>query len=492
MAALSGECPNCGAPIEFDVGSSLARICEYCRVTVVRGDLGLENFGKVADLAPTSSLIAVGDEGTLRGRFFRVMGRVQLDHGAGPWDEYLVALDHGAAWGWLAYAEGRWIFTQEVALEVGVTFDELRLEQGVKLGDDGYFVAERRVGRVVSAEGELPFVVRPGGERRYVDLHGAGSRFATLDYGAPGDALEVHVGRFCDDPELVVTQLGPRSVRRVATVVMRCPKCGSDMPRLTGERAERIGCAYCGALSEVATQRILFDQEAARTNLAVPIGTRGTFDGTEWICIACIERSTEFDGERYSWEEFLLWNQARGYRWLVKDPEAGWLWVDSISVSSVRRSPGSAEVRHGGQVFRLRNRGQARVDYVLGEIYWKCQVGEIARTEDYEYGQITLCREESPGEVRWSSAKPLPWPAIATAFGIDVNGPGSNFIGGGDESRRGCLGWGLVIVVVFVIVFVVASMLVSLFQRDCPPEDPNCRSTSTSSYRGGGIYFGGK
>src|SRR5262245_34005375 len=114
MPVAQGNCPNCGAPLEFGVGSSLAKVCEYCRATVHRTDRGLENLGRMADLAATPSLIAIGDEGTLGGRPIRVFGRVQLDHGAGPWDEYYVAFDHGQSWGWLAYAEGNWRVTSEV------------------------------------------------------------------------------------------------------------------------------------------------------------------------------------------------------------------------------------------------------------------------------------------------------------------------------------------------------------------------------------------
>src|SRR5262245_35493369 len=107
MAVAQGACPSCGAPIEFGVGSSIAKVCEFCRATIVRSDRGLENLGKVADLANTPSLIAVGDQGTLAGRPFEVLGRVQLDHGKGPWDEYYVAFDYGQTWGWLAYAHQR-------------------------------------------------------------------------------------------------------------------------------------------------------------------------------------------------------------------------------------------------------------------------------------------------------------------------------------------------------------------------------------------------
>ena len=111
MAVAQGTCPNCGAPIEFTLGASLAKVCDYCRHTVVRTDRGLSNFGKAADLAHTPSLIAVGDEGSLLGRPFRVFGRVQLDHGGGPWDEYYVGFDYSQSWGWLAYAQGEWYAT---------------------------------------------------------------------------------------------------------------------------------------------------------------------------------------------------------------------------------------------------------------------------------------------------------------------------------------------------------------------------------------------
>ena len=77
------RCPSCGAPIEFGVGSSIAKVCEFCRATIVRSDRGLENLGKVADLANTPSLIAVGDQGTLAGRPFEVLGRVQLEEKIG-------------------------------------------------------------------------------------------------------------------------------------------------------------------------------------------------------------------------------------------------------------------------------------------------------------------------------------------------------------------------------------------------------------------------
>src|SRR5690606_29370152 len=142
MAIASGNCPSCGAPIAFEVGSSIAKVCPYCRATVCRTDRGLDNLGKVADIANVPSLVAVGDEGRVDGRRFQVLGRVQLDHGKGPWDEFYVALDDGSVWGWLAYAEGHWLLTLPREGVSPPPYDHLQLEQTVELDDIRYVVTE--------------------------------------------------------------------------------------------------------------------------------------------------------------------------------------------------------------------------------------------------------------------------------------------------------------------------------------------------------------
>ena len=188
MATATSTCPNCGAPIEFALGSSLSKVCEYCRHTIVRSDRGLEGLGQVADLALTPALIAVGDSGTLGGQALRVLGRVQLDHGLGPWDEYFVALDNGQRFAWLAYAQGQWFITSRVDAASVPQFEELALEQQLNLGGRPFFVSEIKRGRVLSIEGEFQDLIRPGAARRYADCRGPDNAFATVDYGCGGGA----------------------------------------------------------------------------------------------------------------------------------------------------------------------------------------------------------------------------------------------------------------------------------------------------------------
>jgi len=471
--------------LEFALGSSLAKVCEYCRHTVVRSDRGLENLGKVADLALTPALIAIGDEGTLSGRPFRVFGRVQLDHGQGPWDEYFVAFDQGQNFGWLAYAQGNWYVTSLVPGVPAPAYNELALEGDVQLANVTYRVAEIKSGRVTSSEGELPEPVRVGQTRLYADLSGPKNAFATLDYGEGRGPVSVFLGWVFSEPELRVNALGPRSTQKVKSTTIRCPNCGGDVPKLMGDRAERVGCPYCGAVSDIAEQRVISVQERARAMPDIPLGQHGTFEGLDYTCIAYMRRGTSFEGEPYSWEEYLLWCEPVGFRWLVKDPETGWTWVVPTNLADIEHQ-GRGLLRWGPRTFRQRSETVARVEYVLGELNWKCEVGEATRVADFVDGHDVLSREEGNGEVRYSFSSPIPWPVLAHGFGLPNGGGGASF-GGGDDFG-GTSGPGrqrnVALILIFALIILVAAA------QSCG----SCAGGggSGSSYRGTGVYYGGK
>ena len=484
MAVAQGSCPSCGAPIEFGLGSSIAKVCEFCRVTVVRSDRGLENLGKVADLANTPSLVAVGDAGTLSGRPFQVLGRVQLDHGAGPWDEYYVGFDFGQSWGWLAYAEGHWIVTSLVAPAPVPAYAALHVEMDLALGPSGWFrVAEVKTGRIVSAEGELPGAFPAGFIRHYVDLYGQKNAFATVDYADNVGGFSVFVGWVFAENQMQVTQIGERTRTKVKTTHIKCPNCGGDVPKLSGERAERLGCPYCGAVSDIAAQQVVAQQERTMKLPDIPIGSRGVIDGLEYICIAYVKRSTEIEGESFAWEEYLLWSQGLGFRWLVKD-EAAWMWVVSVNLSELDLTGMPHRAGWGGRSFSLRNRNVARVDYVLGEVYWKCEIGETVRVTDLVNGADVLSREESPGEVRWSYSAPVAWAVIAQAFGLRMDSPAAQFagFGGGPAKSAGCA---QSMMTLLVVGFVLLLCMVGAC-GECGDDDDD------GGFGGGGIFHGGK
>jgi DNA-directed RNA polymerase subunit RPC12/RpoP len=490
MPVASGPCPSCGAPIEFSVGASVCKVCEYCKATVHRTDRGLEDLGKVAAIANVPSLVAVGDEGTLGGRAVQVLGRVQLGNpegGVGPWDEYYVAFDHGAAWGWLAYAEGVWYATS-VAPEPPVTpaFESLHLENDVGLGALGtYRVAEVKTARILSAEGELPGRFPPGFVRHYADVFAPGRAFATIDYGDRTGPVEVFVGQSFDESDLHVTQLGPRSVEKVELAQFKCPNCGGDVPRHSGERAERIGCPYCGAVSDILAREVVAKQDAAREESPIPLGSRGTLDGVDYVVIAFLVRSANFDGERFAWSELLLFSEGRGFRWLVRD-EDGWLFVEPTNLAELDLGGMPGTVRFQGKRYGLRNRSVARVDFVLGEVYWKCEVGESVRASDYVLGGTVLSREETGNEVRWSRSTPVPFPILARAFGMERGGGKREGTLPKDGTAAPALFGGANVVALIIVGVVILVVLSQVF------DGGGGGSSGGPVYGGSGYYYGGK
>ena len=116
MTGYRGSCPSCGASIEFRLGASLLRVCEHCGSAVARKGADLASYGQVAALLPTPSVLKLGVEGRYPGGpAFTLVGRLQLDYGAGTWDEWMVGFDNDS-WVWLSEAQGRFHYMAEVPL----------------------------------------------------------------------------------------------------------------------------------------------------------------------------------------------------------------------------------------------------------------------------------------------------------------------------------------------------------------------------------------
>jgi len=79
------------------------------------------------------------------------------------------------------------------------------------------------------------------------------------------------------------------------------------------------------------------------------------------------------------------------------------------------------------KVFHLR-KNTAEVEYVIGELYWKVEVGETVAFNEWEYDGELLTEERTGDEVVFSYAVPIGAGEIANAFA-------------GNE-LRGTLGWG--------------------------------------------------
>ncbi len=396
----SAQCPNCGGPLEFKLGSSNACICPYCRFSVARRGVAFEAIGKIADLVPTAARFTVGDVGTIDGKRFTVGGRLQLDHGRGPWDEWYVELEHGR-WGWLAFAQGRYYVTFPLPAANMPPYERLRPGDTATLtaaGNMQWKIGEVGRSTLISAEGELPLPAEPGEQGRYVDLTGDDGLFATIDYGEQGEPPILYVGREHAPDAVVLTRaaIGPRPTERTEMDRLRCPKCGGPIA-LHVPDSERATCPSCRALLDCDHGVLSYIRtlDEKRSKLLVPLGSSGKLQGENVTVIGFIERTTT-DG--YSWDEYLL-HGDKGYRWLVED-DNHFMFVREVSPGSVREHVLNVSLH--GRSYRRFQRSTAKISYILGELYWKAAIGDSADLADFIAPPYMLSSEHSSGELHWS------------------------------------------------------------------------------------------
>ncbi|HKY05046.1 MAG TPA: DUF4178 domain-containing protein, partial [Blastocatellia bacterium] len=371
MSSLQSSCPACGGPITFKTGSSVVVVCEYCNSVVARGDRRLEDLGKVAELIETGSPLAIGIRGSYRGTPFELTGRAQLGHASGGvWDEWYAAFADGR-WGWLAEAQGRFYMTFQKPVsgtELIPPFEMLQLGQPVPAASDAALltVAETGEAEALGAKGEIPYRLVPGERYRYADLSGPRGEFATLDYSPDQDTgfPSIFVGREVTLAELGISGVAEeREARRVSAVQLSCPQCGGPLDLRAPDKTERVTCPNCGSLLDVNQGRLRFLKALTVWKIApvIPLGSTAEFDVGPMTVIGFMQRSVEFSGVRYFWEEYLLYNPQIGFRWLVRSDDH-WNFVEPVAPGAVFDQGRS--VSYEGKRFRIFQDAPARVEHV--------------------------------------------------------------------------------------------------------------------------------
>ncbi len=413
------NCPSCGAPVEFAIGSSAVVVCTYCRSVVARTDRGVESHGKVAALIETGSPLRTGVTGKYKNSGFLVTGRTQLRHQAGGvWDEWYAAFDDGR-WGWLAEAQGRFYVTFKVAADAP-PLDQLQLAAPVA-SVDGLTTAEIGEATLLSAEGELPWTPEPGGVYTYADLTGAGRRFATIDYSE--DPPVVFKGNEVTLDELGIAA-GELRRTRVAAKALNCSKCGGALELRAPDQAERIWCPYCGAGHDIAEGKLQYFAmlKKKRVEPAIPLGTTGTVDGDTYVIAGFMQRAVKFD-ILYYWTEYLLYNAAKGFRWLVNSDDH-WSFVTPLRPGEVDDPGGqqtSKTVHYEGRAYKIFQEATAKVTYVVGEFYWRVEVGESVDTVDYIAPPFGISKElttTGAREIAYSHARYMTGEEVGQAFNV--------------------------------------------------------------------------
>jgi hypothetical protein len=179
------NCPSCGAPIQFKTASAVFQVCAYCQAMLVKKGVHLEQIGKVAPLLRDPTVIQLGTIGRYKGRGFAVVGRARWDWDHGFWNEWWCRYEDGRT-AWLAEAQGEYLFFFKELTKFQTTLTT-RPGIGRRGVIDGvhYEIADQKVSKVGLAEGELPYIGRPGESRTSIDLIGKNQLRGTIELREP-------------------------------------------------------------------------------------------------------------------------------------------------------------------------------------------------------------------------------------------------------------------------------------------------------------------
>ena len=480
--AYRAPCPGCGAPVEFKSAQSTHAVCGYCQSTVVRSGDVLTRLGKMAELFDDHSPLQLFASGriTLDGKEqpFTLIGRLQFKSDAGVWTEWVAFLEDGSTAS-LGEDNGAYVFTRKI--DPGRELPEasrFRLGATTAINGKSYSVAYSGSAQLVSAQGELPQLPPLGQPFDMVELRGADGEVLSIDYGHTPPSVER--GRSVLLEDLKLQGLKDESAKEEKGRQFNCPHCGAPV-QVQLSTTKSLTCGSCNSLIDLNSGvggelRAAVQDEPVQP--IIPLGTKGQLQGVHWQVVGFQHRMgvEPGDDEHFGWSEYLLYNQKRGFAFLV-DSEEGWSMVRPTTGAPQLAASGRSAT-YLGTTYQLKYHYDAETTYVLGEFYWQVERGQKTSNRDFASAKGLLSMEQSPNEVTWSAGDKLSSDTVAKAFKLENkkdllqrDDPGPFVAAKG----MGC-GTIILIAVVILILLIILS---------------DCSGSSGSGYRSSGGSFGG-
>ena len=229
-----------------------------------------------------------------------------------------------------------------------------------------------------------------------------------------------------------------------------CANCGGAVELRALAHTRSVTCTTCGSLLDPRDPNLVVLQEAARRESItprIPLGTRGTWHDQPYEVIGFQQRSIRVDDVKYSWDEYVLFNPFRGFRYLT-EYQGHWNDVRVVrELPEVDTAASRNTARHDGRTYRHFQHAQATTDYVIGEFPWRVTLGDQVVTDDFIDPPYMLSSEGTEQERTWSLGTYTSGESLWKAFGLSGSPPEPIGVFANqpnphkDHSGWGCLGF---------------------------------------------------
>jgi hypothetical protein len=405
MSRFSANCPNCGAKIEFLWSGAVQTTCGFCKSILVRQDKDLTKVGEMADLPADVSTIQIGTDGQYKKKSFLVVGRLVYQWEQGGWNEWHIVFNDGSS-GWLSDAQAQYAITF-LAQPTAPLPASSGANRGVQLslGGVNYEITSLTKAHYTGTQGELPFEYWDKTDLLFADLSTSDARFGTIDYSE--DPPLLFTGEYVEFNDLKLKNLRQEQDggAKATSKGFNCPKCGAALELRSGAAAVNVVCIQCLSVLDATDPNLKILQTfkaKERVHPFIPMGSKGTLKGEQYEVIGFQQRSTESDGETYSWREYVLFSPTQGFRYL-SEYDGHWNLIAAVKglpASGKDKKP--APINFAGKSFRHFSTSVATTTFVMGEFPWQVRVGDSAVCMDFVAPPLMLSSETTDNERTWS------------------------------------------------------------------------------------------
>ncbi|HEX9118171.1 MAG TPA: DUF4178 domain-containing protein [Anaerolineae bacterium] len=241
-----------------------------------------------------------------------------------------------------------------------------------------------------------------------------------------------------------------------------CPHCGAPLDLKNAGRSRSIVCSACHSQIDLTDpeHQVLGNVGEPPKPLLTPfvLGKQGEIEGETYEVIGRVRYR---DPEGYPWDEWLILSAAGAYRWLSDSEEEGLTFWESFTPETpvdVQGLEAGVSVNLTGRPERIRAKGDARIDYLEGELTWKAKVGDTMNYAEGEGAQELHSIEWTTDEVEFYRGHKLDRRAVEKAFGIEAAPLAAGLAPGAGRRGCGCSQIMFVVLVVFILVIILAAV----------------------------------
>lgn len=207
----------------------------------------------------------------------------------------------------------------------------------------------------------------------------------------------------------MVAQAGP------ATRGFNCANCGAAIELRALQHTRAVACTSCAAVVDPRDPTLVILQEdAQRRAPKIPLGTRGKVHDQPFDVVGFQHRQIVVDDVPYGWDEYVLFNPYRGFRYL-SEYDGHWNVIRTLRVLPDTSKAGPELQGRGYRHFQT---AKATTTFVLGEFPWRVRVGDTVETTDYVAPPLLLSEESTGGETTWSLGEYATGGQIWAMFGL--------------------------------------------------------------------------